>query len=401
MADAPSLLYGWLVPGRGASRIGTGALAFAAIAVMTGSHVSLAPGQAVTAEPKVLAHTTPDETERVKTIPIMRRSGASNQVVASMGPRLAPDVQQDDRVEVTAEVEVTTDCDERHRRCAGRPYDYDPIVTGRLVLADGSAAADGTGVKSIARRERFRCRQRNPGRTHHCVMVFSEANFSFADAAEHGCAPGSCRLNLVLGAHNQRARGSGKDKLIIGSNRPNGEIEQDKARINAVRFRPESQPKPPPTETSARQTNRLPLTSARRVVYSQRLDDLRAGEQLVADARMRMAIEHLPYSVRVNSHLMLTEGRSDPTPGRVVKDAASRDGQLSEANGFNCVQLAAPCPIEKVGVLTMKEDVDRPLYVNLLVGNSAKQASPRGGDRARVARHGRLKVVRYPAALRG
>lgn len=367
----------------------------------SGSHVSVASGQDVTAEPKVRTHTTPNRTERLKTIPITRRPGTSNRVVASMGPPLAPEVQQGDRVEVTAEVEVTTDCDEGHARCAGRPYDYDPIVTGRLVLANQIAESDGAGVRSISTDERLRCRQRNPGRVHHCVIVFTGAEFSFSEAADHGCAPGSCRLNLVLGAHNKRARGSGKDRLIIGSNRPNGEIEQDKARINAVRFRPESQPELPPTETSGRETNRLPLTSARRVVYSQRLDDLEEGEQLVADARMRMKIDHLPYSVRANSQLMLTEGRRDPTPGDAVRQAASRDGQLSEANGFNCVHFDAPCLIEKVGVLTLREDVQRPLYVNLIVGNSAKQASPKGGDHAKVARHGRLRVVRYPVALRG
>lgn len=367
--------------------------------------LSVAPSadhaEAVAAQPKVLARTTGDNTELRETIPITRREGARKRVVASMGPEKLPGLLQRDRVDVTSEVQVTVDCDRPSQRCAGHPYKYTPAVSSRLVLAKRANDASGSETTSISDRQRVRCRQRRSARAHHCVIVFSDAGFSHSQARNLDCAPTSCRVNLVLDAHHRRASGGGKNKLVIGGNRPNGEIEQDKARLNAIRFRPGSQPRVPPTVTAKRRTRRLPLTSTRNVVYSKRLEGLRAGEQLTVDARMRTEIDHLPYSVRVNAALVLAEGRRETTAGEVVKRVASLDGAISEGNGFNCVHAEAPCPTEKVGVLTIERDVDEPLYVNLAVANSAKQATPKGEDTAKVARGGRMKVVRYPRELRG
>lgn len=382
------------------------ALALIALGLALGATPGLAPlgedpAEAAEAQPKVLVRTTGDNTERRNTIPITRRSGAKKRVVASMSPRTLPSLREQDGVEATAEVQVTADCRERVRRCAGRPYNYNPIVNARLILADSARGTSGPAARAISDRQRIRCRQRRPARTHHCVIVFTDAAFSHSQANDLGCAPDACRVNLVLDAHSRRASGGGREKLVIGGNAPDGTIRQDKARINAIRFRPGAQPRIPPEVTSRRRTRRLPMTSTDNVVYSQRLDDLRAREQLVVDSRMRTEIDHLPYGVRVNSQLVLTDGRQETRPGRRVRRVASLSGAISEANGFNCVQPEAPCLSEKVGVLTMGRDVDRPLYVNLVLNNSAKLQAPKGGDTAKVARGGRLRVVRYPPVLRG
>lgn len=363
--------------------------------MLSAGQLALGPTEAIAAETNVLARTTGDFTERLKTIPITRGSGARKKAVASMGPEILPQLQQDDGVEVTAELKVTTDCTKQSQRCAGLPYKYNPIVTSRLVLAD-SAKETGSGTEAISDRHQFRCRQRHPGREHHCVIVFTDAGFSESEARDQGCAPDTCRVNLVLDAHNRRARGSGKDKLVIGGNQPDGHIAQDMARINAIRFRPDSQPRPPATTTSSRETKRLPLTADKNVVYSERLDGLRAGEQLAVHARMRTDIDHLPYSVRVTSNLLLTEGRGKTHPSEFINEVATHEGEITEANGFNCVHQKSPCLTEKVGVLRVKEDVGKELYVNLVVLNSAKRADPKGGDAAKVTDAGELKVVRYP-----
>ena len=45
-----------------------------------------------------------------------------------------------------------------------------------------------------------------------------------------------------------------------------------------------------------------------RVLYSVRLNRLKAGEQLVVDARAHVGIGNLPYNTLIRSQLLLTEG---------------------------------------------------------------------------------------------
>jgi hypothetical protein len=349
--------------------------------------------------PKVQVRTTGHQSELRKTIPITSGAGAAKRVVVSMEPHEVPRIRRGDRIKVTAEVQVTNDCILPTARCAGSPYHYDPVVGSRLVLAKRRRATGGHAAAPISARQRTRCRQRLPNRTHHCVIVFTGAAFRHALGARLGCAPSSCHVNLVLDAHNRRA--GGNDKLVIGGNHPDGTILQDKARINAIRFRPGSQPGIRPRVSRRRVTKRLPLTERPHVVYSKRLGGLRDGVQIAVKAKMRTKIGHLPYNVRVNSRLLLTDGRRRTERDELVRRVASLKGEISEGNGFNCTQAEAPCLTKKVGVLRIKRDVGRrgPLYVNLIVINQAKRAAAAGG-RAKVGRGGALKVVRYPASMR-
>ena len=87
--------------------------------------------------------------------------------------------------------------------------------------------------------------------------------------------------------------------------------------------------------------------------------------------------------------------------------SSSLQGQIAEANGYNCTKVQTPCPYRKVGVLRMRRDaLSRagrriPLYVNLFAVSNPKRAMRRPGDRLAILPHPKLKVVRYGPSLRG
>lgn len=73
--------------------------------VSSGGHASQPAGV-----PKVLVRTSGSHSELIKTIPITRTAGARKSVVMSLNPRRLPDLEQGDKLKVTAEAQVTLDC---------------------------------------------------------------------------------------------------------------------------------------------------------------------------------------------------------------------------------------------------------------------------------------------------
>ena len=219
------------------------------------------------------------------------------------------------------------------------------------------------------------------------------------------CGPSTCHVNFVVDAHNSRARHG--DKLIIGANKPDGFILQDKGRINAIRLRPGSQRRPPKLETTERRHTRIPLDQTPTVVLSRRLNGLKRDTQLAVLARMRTDVSKLPYSARVTTHLILGRTRHSTETSRWVAHLASPHGEIAEANGSNCTRAQTPCPYTKVGVLRMLRDARNraghpiPLFVNLYVVSNPKRVTRRPGDRLKVLPHARMKVARYKPSLRG
>jgi hypothetical protein len=352
----------------------------------------------------VLVATTGSNSEREKTVPITKNPGAEPRVVMSMRPAQMPSLLTGDRLEVTAEVQVTADCRTKQPRCVGRPYRFDPAVTAELLVADSENVAEAGGGRAILLdRRNSTCLARLPNREHHCMTVFTNTSLD-VDTAALPCLPDSCHVNLVIRAHDRKADGG--EKLIIGTNLPSGRIRQDKGRVNAVRLSPGSQPEIAPLVTEKRITSRLVPRMRQRVIYSQRLNGLEEGEQLAVKAKLRTGIGHLPYNALISSVLVLTEGKRDRSPGAFAQAVASENGDITERNGFNCTQKRTPCTTRKVGVLSIREDAvqdgsPRPLYVNLATYANAKRADSRANDKVKVLEGGRLEVTRYPAALRG
>ena len=357
--------------------------------------------------PTVLAATSGSYSEMRKTIPITKRARADRRVVMSMSARRLPDLSAGDRLKLTAELQVTLDCHKRAASCAGRPYLFNPRVGSQLVLARGPGATGGPGATPVSSRHVIRCRGRPlSSRQHHCVLVFTHASFDVHRLGALPCSPGSCRVNMVVDASNRHARRG--DKLVIGANKPGGRIVQDRGRINAIRLRPGSQPPPPMEVTRKRRHSSVPLDATRTVVLSKRLAGLSKGAQLAVVASYRADVSHLRYSARVTTHLILARGprATKPSP-RVARMSSSLQGQIAEANGYNCTKVQTPCRYAKVGVLRMRRDASNraghriPLYVNLFVVSNPKRTRGHSGDRLAILPHPKLKVARYRPSLRG
>lgn len=359
--------------------------------------------------------------ERLKTIPIARRHEASKRVVMSLGPKRLRRLRSGDRVEGKAEVEVSTTCVRpRWWRCVGRPYRFSPVVAARLVLAPGPRAVHDSRVVALSEWTSLRCSQNRRRRNHHCVLTIPRAEWDVGKASELPCEDRRCHLNLILSAHHPRAKRG--HKLVVGVD-ARQRIVQSKGQLAAAIYRPRTaQGQGELLATTERQRRRIPVgprrvgEARRRVIYSQRLDDLRAGEQLVVDAQAIGGIGHLRYNALVQSKLILSRRPGVPKRAGTPKAVGTLRGQFGVQNGFNCTQgpsgHSTPCVIRKAGVMRIvrdarerpwREDQGRrvPLYVNLVVGVRAAGIHGhrrRKGHRMRIW-DGFLNVYRYGPEL--
>jgi hypothetical protein len=355
--------------------------------------------------PLVRVATTGNDSEMVKTLAITRRTGARPRVVMSMGPSTLPSLAAGDRLEVTAEFQVTDNCNYPSPRCVGRIYHYDPRVRARLVLASSATATDGARTLQLGHYEREACTQHKPDREHHCVLVFTGTRLDLTDPASLPCELDACHINLVADAHEPRARHG--DLIMVGGQKPDGHIPQDRGRINVVRYRGARPADFRTVTTTHRRRTELRPDFHRRVVYSRRLDGLRDGEQLAVGAQITLDISHLRYALRDSTRLILADSPRATRQSAFVKNRALGRGEIAENNGSNCTQDERLCVSRKVGVLEMRRDAVTgagkriPLYVNLVavVGPKAAKAKPK--DRVVVRRRGGIEVTRFPPRVNG
>ena len=349
-----------------------------------GASVERAPGSAKVA-------TSGNYSERIDTIPIRKRIRRWHTAMVLAPPEL-PRLRATDRLRISAELQTTTDCTKRLERCAGRPHRWSPTVATRLVIA-------GPGGRRVLDRDRQRRRQRPGDRQHHCPVTLGWTELRPAGPGRP-CRSRRCRIKVLVAAASPRA--TGRERLVIGSQDPDGSIVHDKGRINVVRLRGGAGPLAA-RASSARLVNRAVRPDLRkRVVLSVRLDGLERGESLEVSAHARGHVAHLPYPALIGSQLILAESPRDRAPGPFVRRVASLGGELNEIAGSNCTQAQTPCPIRRVGVLRMRRAARRdgrpvPLYVNLVVRAMAKRADPQPGDAVRIENVRGLRVKRYPA----
>jgi hypothetical protein len=335
------------------------------------------------------AATTGPDPELRRTVPITPSPGAAPRVVLSIGPGKLSGLRQRDRLELLSEVQVTVDCDHPSPRCAGRPYEYDPRVIVTLELGPRRSAAGG---RVVARR-RLRCRQRLPNRTHHCPVVFDRTT-RVGDAFP--CRPERCYANVVVSASSPEA--SGDQRMIIGANKPNGRIVQDKSRLSAVRLGPGATARRLVTSNLRRHS--LRLRPRRKVVLSQKLERLKRGEVLAVDATLRSDVRHLGYNALVGGELVVARGPRATRPSRLVRRSVWQRGMIGPTNGTNCTPAQSPCGTRKVGAIKVRRDVrgrsgaPQPLFVNLVIRTKQKRVGREHGARLRLVA-GRLEVRRY------
>jgi hypothetical protein len=340
----------------------------------------------------VEASSTGPHSELRETVPITREPDAAPRIVLAMGPGKLSGLDRGDRLELSSEVQVTVDCDRPQPRCAGRPYDFDPRVTVSLELAPRKSVG---APSAVVARTTLTCRQRLPNRQHHCPVVFDRA----IGVGEHfPCPLDHCFANLVVSSHSPQARGG--ERMIIGANKPSGRIVQNKSRLNAIRIgRGVSGHR---LQTGKLRRRSLRLRPQRKVILSQRVDDLRRGDVLAVDASIRSDVRRLGYSALVGAQLIVARGPRANMPSRLVRRSVWQQGLISPLNGTNCTPVQSPCPTRKVGVVKVRRDVrggsgaPSPLFVNLVVRTKQKRVGREHGARLRILDGARLVVDRYP-----
>ena len=298
--------------------VGGGGVAAAAISLGALFAVPAIAGE--TERGTVRTGTTGNDSELVKTIPIGRNSADKRVSVMSLQPGNLGDLRDGDRLEATAEVEVSV-CLKPNalhgssRPCIGRTYGYNPTVQAELVL--GAGAGGGGGSTISLGKDRLTCYQDQPNRNHHCVLVIDDGRLDVGDASTLPCNAETCHVNLVLSAWDRKSRRG--DKLVVGADSGGTSVNGDKGRVNVTRFRPGSQQSVEPLYTDNRVRPELSISReggepADKAIDSVEVPDLRAGEQLVIDAEMVSRIGQHPYNVFQATSLILSEQRDSASP---------------------------------------------------------------------------------------
>lgn len=314
-----------------------------------------------------------------------------------------PRIGAGDRLAFNAEVTVTTTCVEELPRCIGRRYAFDPHIGARIFLASRQGARSGPATP-VSRRVELTCEQTRPNRNHHCPLILDE-EIAVGALSELPCQPRRCRLNLLVDAHHRKREGG--EVVLMGADQPDGDVEPGKARLSAVVTKAGAKVNERRLASGRRRTRALRAFGRGRVVLSQRLGRLEAGDLLLVQAAQRVRVRELPYFVGAKA--IVASEPDSIKPGPLARRIVSRKGTATETNGFNCTigpsAFRSPCRTRKVGLAalerTPKRDGERvPLYVNLVLRSFPKVAQQRGRSYppARVLRGGELKVKRLRTA---
>lgn len=371
-AGAGAAVLLWLTSGAGAG---------------AGAGSEAAAGAPVTRPASVKVTTSGNRSERYLTLPIMSSAWQRPRVVMALKPRQIPALGVGDRLRTSAELQLTNNCIRSERRCVGPPYSFSPRIEARIELSAGGEPP------IVLARGRERCGQDEPHREHHCVLVIRPTE-SRLKRAERICGAGRCRLELIASAHHGGADNG--DRIMLGGNRPDGSIPQDRGRLNLIRIPAGAKPRGGRRVTKALRTGSAATDLRRRSVLSLPLRHLSRGDGLEVSAAIRTSISHLPFSVRTTAHLILASSPGAVEPDRRARRVGFLGGEIDESNGFNCALPQGGCTTRKVGVMKIRRDPHRAMYANLVLMVGPKRAEARGGDAARL-RSGKLAVIHYPA----
>jgi hypothetical protein len=348
-----------------------------AIGLPTVANGASAGGIAAPGDP--LLATTGDESELIKRVPISRKPGRQDRVAMRINPNQLEPIAVGDRLRVNGEVQVSTTCvDPKQRTCVGRSYEINPTVTARIVLSPSPKA--NAGFLPLSPSRSVLCKQKRPNRNHHCTLTIPNTETPITDLSALPCKPTACYVNLIVSAFNKKAKGG--NVVVLGGDQPDGSVEQDKGRLNAIQAHGDV---PEPESTSSEQlvNTELPLTISnsekRRTVYSLPIEAPKAGEILAFDAAFLTGISALRFNTFISSRIIVATDPSKTKSSGKAKVAVPLKGQGTESNGFNCTLGASgyanPCTTRKAGAVKFTEDVvDRrtgapeTLYVNVLAG---------------------------------
>ena len=379
--------------------------AIAAIAVATAMLLLAgAAAGSVLAAPRLA--TTGDDSELVRALPIATEQYTNERVVMSLGPDKLRPISNGDRVWASGEVQVSTTCVERGPRCIGRSYDFNPWITVRIVLA----AAPSATAPALAMSDpvSVHCKQRRPNRNHHCTLALPNRETAVPDATSLPCPADACYVNLIAGAWARKARRG--DRVVLGGDRPDGSVVQDKGRLNAV-VKPALAASPSLSTSTALVNTSVPvnpeISETRRVIYSVEIPAGNEGDVLAFDASYVASLDGLRFNTFIGSRVIVAESPLSTKPSGIAKKVALFDGHATEVNGFNCTLgrsgYPSPCTVVKAGATRLERDaVDHgeevPLYVNLVSAATPKLTEGlEPDDVVNVSPSSGLSVLRFPA----
>jgi hypothetical protein len=349
-----------------------------------------------------------ENSEIRKSIPIADHKWGKKRVAMTIPPSRLPALHSGDVLRTVGEVQLSTTCvDFSAVRCIGRRYSFSPQEDARIVIASRRGATGGPHAMTVAQAKSLRCHQPLPNRNHHCVLVFPPAAMKIRNPGQLPCSLNACRLNLVIEADNPHARPG--QVVLVGADRPNGTVRQDKGRLSASILHGAIDSKR--LRTAHRRSRAVPIApsgkTGRRVIYSQRINQLHKGDVIEASATHLITIASLRYPAFIGTDMILARGPRAVSSAGLPRQVATGNGDLTEQNGFNCTHGPSayrdPCRTRKAGAVRIVRNVQRnghsmPLWVNVVSAGAPKGAVPRHTDRMRVLPRGRLVIRRFRAS---
>jgi hypothetical protein len=358
--------------------------------------------------------TTGNHSELVETIPITTGKKKVQTVVMSLPPGQGgvPGLEAGDQLRVNAEVQPSTTCVVAGSNCLGTRYRINPFIRARLVLA--ASADPAAPAVDLAPPEVVHCTQRRPNRNHHCPLVFRSGGIDVPNPALP-CEPDACYVNLLLSADHPKAKPG--NKIVLGGDRPNGVVQQDKGRISLITVRNGATEPTTATDSSIR-PRALPLHprkggSRKRVIHSISVPELGPGEILEATATYRAKQPkgkkgsggkrrrgRHAYNAFIGSQLILADTPTGTAATKIARTSGLQ-GELSESNGLNCTQrrsgFTRPCFIEKAGAIKINnnQDGEVQVYLNLVGRSKPLLKNARRRDKVKLKLEGGLLATRY------
>lgn len=335
--------------------------------------------------------------ELVDRLQIMREPGNDARVVLSLSSEdgqdenRIPGLKPGDRLRVMSEVAVTTDHFDREHAVAS-PYSFDPVVASALLLAPDARAAKPGGKAIELASGRHKCSNKQ----HHTVIKL-EGEYVVPDRGLSWEGP--VHLLVVLSATHRDA--DGKQILIVGQNESDGSIGQDMARLSVVRLRGLTVEDGAPDGTDKKRAGALPLKTEKRVVYSLRLNQPKAGEQFVTRLVMPTDSRYLKAPARLSTRVVLADDPDEVDESSYAGQVATFKGRIARNNGFNT--MSGRDKTERKAVFRVDKDCDRPLFLNVIAtaGTAGYDKQHGSGAAMKVDDGGRLEVRRFSPDLFG
>ena len=352
--------------------------------------------------------TSGNKSERIDRVPIRRRAGRGARVAMRISPKALDPIAAGDHLRVNGEVQVSTTCIVEEPRCIGNSYGHSPFVRAQIVLSRSHRARSPN--IPLSEPQTVLCKQRRPNRNHHCTLTMPNTTTAIRRLSDLPCEPRRCYIQLLVSAHGPKAERG--DFVVLGGDKPDGTLEQDKGRLNVIQAH-EGLRSPPPLVNEALLHRNLPLTindaDKRRVVYSVPIVAPRRGEVIAFDVTFLSAISSLPFNAFISSRVILGTTPFKKRPHQRAKTAVRFRGQATESNGYDCTigpsGYANPCVTHKTGAIRIRRDVIRrktgepvTLYLNVLAAAKpllAERTVKRIDTVVLAAQPGGITVWRY------